>query len=619
MTNRPTRSQLRRHARRLSRDGYQPMMVINSGTTYPRRPRRRRPRHLALPLRTRPHRRRRGDVRSPRTTLHRAHPPIVALAGANTLASDHGSHAFRHPHGRERHGPCSTTPPNALYAVAVTATTGGWLTTATATRPGNPADARHRRHPHHRLRHPLVGQPSPSRQGPRRSHARRLAGDRQRDRPTRIADHVRPGRRLGLAGQATPGPRPDDQRRDHEDPAHRIRTRHLPRSRPRLPDPRRPRQPMRATSPRHRPPRRRHPVARPVNQHDHGTDRPRPVRRRRTRAASLPTPTRPVRRRDRRRQEQRSQRPDGQPGRMPRRGHLGHRPQEGHGAWPVGTAASTVWPPHPTKPARSWPTRSRSSRQEPPCSPSSGQRVWQPTPDMPALVIVIDEYAELSDDAPDAIKHADSIARRGRAVAVNLVAATQRPTQKAMGQGAVRSQMDVRISFRVRERKDVDLILGQGMLAAGWHAHTLNAPGKFLIAAAEHDTPKRARAYLLTDQVVEDRRNYYAGLPPAARRSLPAGDRSSRTRRASRRNARWSNAGLDPTPKTSRAERRRPRGHPVGRAVPRSGRGHHRPRPDDRDRHEPPVDLPTPTRTAEQGHVIQVSRGRWRAVTGDDT
>jgi len=49
------------------------------------------------------------------------------------------------------------------------------------------------------------------------------------------------------------------------------------------------------------------------------------------------------------------------------------------------------------------------------------------------------------------------------AVAVNLVAATQRPTQKAMGQGAVRSQMDVRISFRVRERKDVDLILGQGM------------------------------------------------------------------------------------------------------------------------------------------------------------
>src|SRR5262249_10499142 len=91
---------------------------------------------------------------------------------------------------------------------------------------------------------------------------------------------------------------------------------------------------------------------------------------------------------------------------------------------------------------------------------------------------------------------------RGRAVAVTLIAATQRPTQKAMGQGALRSQMDIRISFRVRERKDVELILGQGMLAAGWHAHALNAPGKFLISAPEHDTPRRARASLLDDRAV---------------------------------------------------------------------------------------------------------------------
>jgi S-DNA-T family DNA segregation ATPase FtsK/SpoIIIE len=80
---------------------------------------------------------------------------------------------------------------------------------------------------------------------------------------------------------------------------------------------------------------------------------------------------------------------------------------------------------------------------------ATGQRVWEPSPDMPALVIIADEYAELADDAPDATKDADSIARRGRAVAVTLLAATQRPTQKTMGKGALRSQMDVRISFRV--------------------------------------------------------------------------------------------------------------------------------------------------------------------------
>ncbi len=124
---------------------------------------------------------------------------------------------------------------------------------------------------------------------------------------------------------------------------------------------------------------------------------------------------------------------------------------------------------------------------------TAGRRVWEPTPDMPALIIIIDEYAELADDAPDATADADSIGRRGRAVAVTLIAATQRPTQKAMGQGALRSQMDVRICFRVRERKDVDLILGQGMLTAGWHAHTLNAPGKFMISAPEHDTARRAQ------------------------------------------------------------------------------------------------------------------------------
>lgn len=42
-----------------------------------------------------------------------------------------------------------------------------------------------------------------------------------------------------------------------------------------------------------------------------------------------------------------------------------------------------------------------------------------------------------------------------------LIAATQRPSQQAIGKGAVHSQMDIRICLRVRERRDVDLILGQ--------------------------------------------------------------------------------------------------------------------------------------------------------------
>ena len=145
---------------------------------------------------------------------------------------------------------------------------------------------------------------------------------------------------------------------------------------------------------------------------------------------------------------------------------------------------------------------------------ATGRRVWEPSPDSPALIIIIDEYAELKDEARDAMQYTDSIARLGRALAVTLIAATQRPTQKAMGEGAVRSQMDIRICFRVRERKDVDLVLGQGMLASGWNAHTLNAPGKFFVSSQEHETPKRARAYLLTDQTVIDTAAHYAETRP---------------------------------------------------------------------------------------------------------
>jgi hypothetical protein len=237
---------------------------------------------------------------------------------------------------------------------------------------------------------------------------------------------------------------------------------------------------------------------------------------------------------------------------------------------------------------------------------------------MPALVVIIDEYAELADDAPDAVRHADSIARLGRAVAVNLIAATQRPTQKAMGQGTVRSQMDIRICFRVRERKDVDLILGQGMLTAGWHAHTLNAPGKFLIAAAEHDTPRRARAYLITDQAVAGTAGRYAGLRPpldqTSRHAIegrgsiespqpddPAGSHVSTAESENRANSTedtpeailWAVLSLAP---------------PDGATVPdlMDATGMSRPWIYLRLRE-----------LAEQRQAIQVSRGRWRSVHGD--
>jgi FtsK/SpoIIIE family len=244
---------------------------------------------------------------------------------------------------------------------------------------------------------------------------------------------------------------------------------------------------------------------------------------------------------------------------------------------------------------------------------ATGQRVWEPSPDMPALIIVIDEYAELADDVTS---YTDSIARRGRAPAVTLIAATQRPTQKAMGQGSVRSQMDVRICFRVRERRDVDLILGPGMLTAGWDAHKLNAPGKFLISAPEHETPRRARAYLLTDDMVAATAARHAPPRPA----LDAISQAAIDERAQARPDEPGHTALsdhaDDDGRSPEDDRGAPEAilwailciaPPEGATVPdlmeQTGMSR-------------PWVYQRLSDMARRGHVIQVSRGRWRA-SGD--
>jgi DNA segregation ATPase FtsK/SpoIIIE-like protein len=212
---------------------------------------------------------------------------------------------------------------------------------------------------------------------------------------------------------------------------------------------------------------------------------------------------------------------DGQSGGLPRRGRMGYRPEKGMelGPWEscIDRLATT-----PEQAAALLRDAVAVLEARAALLAAAGKRTWAISPGMPTLIVIIDEYAELADEAPGAMADTDSIARLGRAVAVTLIAATQRPTQKAMGQGAVRSQMDLRICFRVREPRDVDLVLGQGMLRAGWDAHNLNAPGKFLVSAPGHDQPKRARAYLLTDQAVTETAARYANSRPGLDRNHSA-------------------------------------------------------------------------------------------------
>jgi hypothetical protein len=128
------------------------------------------------------------------------------------------------------------------------------------------------------------------------------------------------------------------------------------------------------------------------------------------------------------------------------------------------------------------------------------ERKWQPTAAEPALLVMVDELAELG---PEAMALLERLARLGRAAGIILVAATQRPSADALGGLEARTQMTARIALGVIEARDADLILGAGRLSAGWRAERLSGRGYFLVLVPGlYEQPRPARAYWLSDAAV---------------------------------------------------------------------------------------------------------------------
>ncbi|HLU96335.1 MAG TPA: FtsK/SpoIIIE domain-containing protein [Thermobifida alba] len=80
-------------------------------------------------------------------------------------------------------------------------------------------------------------------------------------------------------------------------------------------------------------------------------------------------------------------------------------------------------------------------------------RVWKPTPAAPALVIVMDEAAELLPVDYQALEAAKSVVRRGRSVGVSLIGSAQDSTTAAWGATDLQAQMTMRAGFRMEARK----------------------------------------------------------------------------------------------------------------------------------------------------------------------
>ncbi len=128
------------------------------------------------------------------------------------------------------------------------------------------------------------------------------------------------------------------------------------------------------------------------------------------------------------------------------------------------------------------------------------ERKWQPSPAEPALVIAVDELAEL--DA-DSMALFERLARIGRAEGIILIALTQRPSADVLGGLDARTQMAVRIALGVVEPRDGELILGAGRVGAagdqtgwpGWGTSSCWRP-------VSTSTRGRPAPYWLTDATV---------------------------------------------------------------------------------------------------------------------
>jgi DNA segregation ATPase FtsK/SpoIIIE-like protein len=90
----------------------------------------------------------------------------------------------------------------------------------------------------------------------------------------------------------------------------------------------------------------------------------------------------------------------------------------------------------------------------------------RPAPEFPALVLIIDEWAELA--AAGSVKeraHAQDLLRRfvslGRAVGASAILATQRPTGDTVDAGT-RALLAHRLALRCGDKWQSEAILGQG-------------------------------------------------------------------------------------------------------------------------------------------------------------
>lgn len=118
-------------------------------------------------------------------------------------------------------------------------------------------------------------------------------------------------------------------------------------------------------------------------------------------------------------------------------------------------------------------------------------------PQLPRIVILIDELADLMMSAPDQTEHSlVRLAQLARATGIHLVVATQRPSTDVVT-GLIKANFPARLSFTVASSVDSRVILDTG------GAESLLGRGDMLYQDPEAGSPIRAQGAIVTDQEVE--------------------------------------------------------------------------------------------------------------------
>jgi len=116
---------------------------------------------------------------------------------------------------------------------------------------------------------------------------------------------------------------------------------------------------------------------------------------------------------------------------------------------------------------------------------------------MPRIVVMIDELADLMMSAPETTEHSlVRLAQMARAVGIHLVVATQRPSTDVVT-GLIKANFPARMSFAVASSVDSRVILD----TAG--AESLLGRGDMLFLPPEAGSPVRVQGVWVTDQEVE--------------------------------------------------------------------------------------------------------------------